>query len=602
MDNVAGARRRRGVRVPDVAVRDAGGSQGQKLSNSEPALDEPERLAAQPDEVFEGTGESDWVVLVEEDEVALAAVMSGAAAMEPRTVAEARRREDWPRWEAAIHEELETLDGMGTWELVDAPEGANVVGSKWVFRAKRDAAGNIARYKARLVAQGFSQVPGVDYFDTFAPVAKLASIRVVLAMSAQYDLELHQVDVKGAYLNGQLTDDEVIYMRQPPGYAVPGMESKVCRLLKTLYGLKQSGRRWYQRLVEILVDAMGFSRSEVDQAVFYKHSADGLQIVVVHVDDCTLSASSMALVEQFKAELRKHVEITDLGELHWLLGVEVRRDRENGTLGLSQGSYIDQILARYNLEEVKPVSIPMDPSVKLSSAQAPRTAAEHTVMRDKPYLEAVGSLMYAMLATRPDIAFAVNVLSRFGQNPGIAHWEALVRVFKYLKGTRNLWLTFGGVEGELQGFADADGSMAEDRRAVTGYAFILNGGAVSWSSKRQSIVSLSTTESEYVAATEAAKEALWIRSLIGQVFAPLDGATTLFSDNQSAIALAQDHQYHARTKHIDIRFHFIRWVIEEGRIRLVYCPTDDMVADTLTKALPSLKVKHFARSLGLRAA
>jgi hypothetical protein len=176
------------------------------------------------------------------------------------------------------------------------------------------------------------------------------------------------------------------------------------------------------------------------------------------------------------------------------------------------------------------------------------------------------------------------------------------RIYRYLLGTTGLKLTYGESEKVLTGYADADGSMGEDRRAVSGYAFLIDGGAVSWSSKRQEIVSLSTTESEYVAATHATKEALWLRSFIGQIFEPLVEPITLFSDNQSAIALAKDHQYHARTKHIDIRFHFIRWIIEEGKLRLVYCPTADMVADTLTKALPSPKVKHFAAELGLRAA
>jgi hypothetical protein len=222
-------------------------------------------------------------------------------------------------------------------------------------------------------------------------------------------------------------------------------------------------------------------------------------------------------------------------------------------------------------------------------------------MRDVPYHEAIGSLMWACLGTRPDIAFAVTTLSRFSKNPGPSHWEAAKRVLRYLKGTRDLWLSYGGLKGELVGYADADGSMSEDRHAINGYAFILNGGAISWSCKRQEIISLSTTESEYIAATHAAKEALWLRSLLSQLFASPDQPTTLFSDNQSAIALSKDHQYHARTKHIDVRFHFIRWVIENGSLRLVYCPTEDMIADTLTKALPSAKAKHFASELGLRS-
>jgi hypothetical protein len=206
-----------------------------------------------------------------------------------------------------------------------------------------------------------------------------------------------------------------------------------------------------------------------------------------------------------------------------------------------------------------------------------------------------------VLSTRPDIAFAVATVARFASNPGPVHWEAVKWIFRYLAGTRDLWLSYGESKRTLEGYADADGSMAEDRHAITGYAFLIDGGTVSWSSKRQEIVSLSTTESEYVVATHSSKEALWLRSLISEVFGTLQEPTTLFSNNQAAIALMRDHQYHAQTKHIDVRYHWIRWVVEQGAIKVIYCPTDDMVADTLTKALPSAKVKHFAAGLGLRA-
>jgi len=548
-----------------------------------------------PTQEVEGGQSADWV-----DEYALAAEIGETEALEPRTLAEARKRPDWHLWEKAIQEELATLKTAGTWELVDAPEDANIVGSKWVFRAKKDAAGNVVRYKARLVAQGFSQVPGVDYFDTFAPVARLASIRAVLAFAAAENYETGQIDIKGAYLNGELTNDEVIYMKQPPGYSVSDPKGKVlvCRLRKTLYGLKQSGRRWYQKLVSIM-EKLGFKRCQVDQAVFFRRGGKKLIIVLVHVDDCTITANTTSLITGFKTEIAKHVDITDLGDLHWILGIEVQRIREERRILLSQRSYIDSILRRYGLDDLKPVSIPMDPNVRLTSAQSPKSTEDFARMRNIPYHEAVGSLMYASLGTRPDITYAVQTLSRFSTNPGIEHWEAVKRVFRYLKGTKEMWLSYGGQRRELEGYADADGSMAEDRRAVSGYAFLIHGGAVSWSAKRQEIVSLSTTESEYVAATSAAKEALWLRSLITELFGTNLDATTLFSDNQSAIALTKDHQYHARTKHIDIRFHFIRWIIEEGSLRLVFCPTADMVADALTKALPSPKVKHFAAELGL---
>lgn len=535
-------------------------------------------------------------------EFVFAAETADAEALEPRTLAEAKRRPDWPHWEKAIEEELATLKAAGTWRLEEAPPGANVIGSKWVLKAKKDAAGNIVRYKARLVAQGFSQIGGVDYDDTYAPVAKLASTRAVIAMANRLGFEMHQIDIKGAYLNGELQDNEVLYMQHPPGYKSPDAGTRVLRLVKTLYGLKQSGRRWYQKLSSVF-KSLGFTQCGVDQAVYFKVvvTKGELTIVVVHVDDCTIVANTIRLIEDLKAGLSKHFEVTDLGELHWMLGIEVKRDRPGRLVHLSQRAYIDAILRRYNLADLKPLSTPMDHQVRLSSDQAPASAAECAMMRDVPYREAVGALNWAALATRPDIAFAVATVARFAANPGPAHWEAVKRIFRYLSGTRDLWLTYGEASTPLEGYADADGSMAEDRRAISGYAFLIDGGAVSWSSKRQEIVSLSTTESEYVAATHGGKEALWLRSLISEVFGDITSPTTLFSDNQAAIALTRDHQYHPRTKHIDVRYHWIRWVVEKGSIRLVYCPTDDMVADALTKALPSAKVKHFAASLGLRA-
>ena len=308
---------------------------------------------------------TDWLYVVPAhvEGYAFTAVTGDSEALEPRSLAEAKKGGDWPLWEKAIHEELATLKAAGTWELTEKPEGVNVVGSKWVFRAKKDAAGKIVRYKARLVAQGFSQIPGVDYFDTFAPVARLASIRTVLAFAASEDLETGQIDIKGTYLNGELTENERIYMRQPPGYA---KGSLVCKLHKTLYGLKQSGRRWYQKLVEIMT-ALKFERSEVDQAVFYRRDERRgiLIIVLVHVDDCSIVASSQPLIDRFKIEIKKHVEITDLGALHWILGIKVQRVRESRKILLSQRSYIDSTLRRYGLDDLKPISTPMDPNIRL---------------------------------------------------------------------------------------------------------------------------------------------------------------------------------------------------------------------------------------------
>ena len=407
--------------------------------------------------------------------------------------------------------------------------------------------------------------------------------------------------MKSAYLNGEFAEGEVVWMKPPPGFSSAYKGVRALRIRRPIYGLKQSARRWYEKFVGIF-KKLGFTVCGADPGAFYRRTP-GPIIVIIHVDDCTIGAPYVTLIEDFKRRIVEFVDISDLGELHWLLGIEIRRVREKRILTLSQGAYIDTIIRRFNFEDLKPVTTPLDPNVELTTEQAPQTSYDMAKMRDIPYREAVGSLMYAAMGTRPDIAFAVSLLSRFATSPGPAHWEAVKRVFRYLKGTRELRLTYGP-EGEfdLKGYGDADGNSQSDRHAISGNVFILFGGAISWFSKRQEIIALSTTEGEYVAATHAAKEALWLRKLFAELFKPLEEPTTLYCDNQSAIALTKDDQFHARTKHIDIRFHFIRLVCQKGYVRLIYCPTAEMTADILTKALPSLKVKHFANALGLRAA
>jgi hypothetical protein len=243
----------------------------------------------------------------------------------------------------------------------------------------------------------------------------------------------------------------------------------------------------------------------------------------------------------------------------------------------------------------------MEPSLQLSHSQSPCTVTEIAEMKNILYRATVGSLMYLAIGTRPDIAFTVSTVTQFSAEPGKAHWEAVKRIYRYLLGTKKLALTYGGGRKGLEGFTDTDGAMLEHRFAITGYAYLLNGGAISWSSHKQELITLSTTEAEYVTATQTAKEGIWLRQFIGKVFHPLERPTPLHCDNQSAIALTKDGSFHPRTKHIDIWYHFIRFVVEDGSISLIYCPTEDMVADTLTKALPSIKAKHFTTSLGLRA-
>ena len=531
------------------------------------------------------------------EDFAMATVMASAEGIEP-TYEEARKRSDWPKWHEAIQVELKNLEASGTWKLVKRPPNANVVDCRWVLRIKKNAAGEIEKYKARLVAKGFTQIYGVDYYETYAPVAKLASFRLLLALAARNGWPVDTFDFDSAYLNTYLKEDEVVYLEQPVGYETKNHREWVWKLLKTLYGLKQGARNWYDALCQAL-NKLGFTRTEADHGVFFKEIGTYIIILAVHVDDCMVTGSSGKLVNDFKRDMNTKYRITDLGPAHWLLGIKITRDFDNQIISLSQHSYIDSIITRFNFNDLKPLSIPMDPSVPLSRSQSPTKIEDVAKMKSVPYREAVGSLMYAAMGTRPDIAFATSTVAQFSENPGWIHWEAVKRIFRYLLGTKNLELVYGGEKRGLVGYVDADGASQEHRRAISGYVFLIDGGAVSWSSKKQELVTLSTTEAEYVAATHAAKEAIWLRRLIGEVFKPIDGPTVLFSDSQSAIALAKDGHYHARTKHIDIRYHFIRYIIEEGTMKLNYCPTDDMTADTLTKALPSMKAKHFATALGL---
>jgi hypothetical protein len=532
-------------------------------------------------------------------EHAMATVIESAEGTMP-TYEEARRRPDWPKWEEAISKELDSLKSFGTWELVKRPKDTNVVDSKWVLKIKKNSAGEVEKYKARLVAKGFMQIYGIDYYETYAPVARLASLRILLALAARNGWYVHTFDFDSAYLNSELEEDEVIYIEQPPGYATKEHKDWVWRLWKALYGLKQGARNWYKSLCKAL-DELGFTRIEADHGVFIKRIGKDILILVVHVDDCALIGNSMVPIEKFMTKMNEKYKLTDTGPASWLLGIKISRDLPNKTLSLSQHAYIDAILTKYNFTDLKPLATPIDPTVPLSKNQSPSKLEDVAKMKNVPYREAIGSLMYAAMGTRPDIAFATSTVAQFCDNPGWVHWEAVKRIFRYLLGTKKLELTYGGDQRGLVGYVDADGASQEHRRAISGYVFMVDGGAVSWSSKKQELVTLSTTEAEYVAQTHAAKEAVWLRRLLTELFRPLDGPTTLFSDSQSAIALAQDGHYHARTKHIDIRYHFIRYIIEAGTIKLVYCSTDDMTADTLTKALPSAKAKHFATALGLSA-
>ena len=510
---------------------------------------------------------------------------------DPKTYAEAMARPDADKWELACEDELRSFHNMDVYELVPRPRDRKVIGSKWVLRRKFGPDGSIQKYKARIVAQGFTQIEGVDYDETFAPVAKLSSLRTILAIAAEYDLEVHQMDVKCAYLNGEL--EQEIFMEPPPGFDAPS--NMVFRLRKAVYGTKQGGRVWYKNVKKEL-ESMGYTRTEADHAVFVRFRDGLVSIIVVYVDDFTMVCKDIKVIMDDKEALMKAYDMTDLGEIAYILGIHVKRDRKAGRIELSQQRYVEDILERFGKTDVRPISTPALANEHLNKLESPEVDV-------KSYQRALGALMYPMLCTRPDLAYAIGALGRHAATPGEDHQRALDRVFRYLKWTKDWSLVYqrGSASGHiLAGYADADwANDLSDRSSTSGYVFKLSGGAISWSSKKQKSIAQSSAEAEYIAGAHAAKEVIWLRRLLSEIGFPDHDATTILMDSQSAMAIAKNPQYHDRMKHIDVKYHFLRRKIEEEEIELEYVPTGEQVADTLTKGLNREKHFKFAKEMAV---
>ena len=518
--------------------------------------------------------------------------------VDPWTLREAQAMPDWPEWEKAIEVEMENLRTHGMYELVEKPPGAHVIGCTLVFRRKRDAEGTVTQHKVRVVAQGFAQVPGLEFDQTFALVAKPSSLKLMITLAARFGWPMIQLDVKSAYLNGEL--DEVIYMRQPPGTATPGEGHLVCRLKKSLYGLKQAGRAWYQTYRGAMT-ALGMTRCEANHACFWQRNDESIAMVGTIVDDMLVTGTP-DLVERFRAGIKTCFTITDAGEVAWLLGIKVVRDLQAGTVRIAQRTAIDAIVQALHLEGAKTVSTPIAVGRKLDKTQCPTTEDGIADMAGVPYREGVGMCMYLAVTSRPNILYTVHRLAKYMANPGRAHWEALKRLVRYLIGTRELWLVYGRDKTGLAGFSDADWGTSDDtRHSVCGYVYTFDGGAISWSAKQQVVVALSSTEAEYVGITHAAKEAIWLRSLLAELVHPdfAEHAVRLYSDNKGAMDLAHNNSFHVRTKHISLRYHFIQEAVEQKAVELGYRWTEDMPADLFTKPLSRARLEHLRALMGL---
>ena len=516
---------------------------------------------------------------------------------EPSCFQEACDDEHSKDWKKAMQEEMDSLLENKTWELVKLPKERKSLQNKWVYRIKQDGEGKKERYKARLVVKGFAQKEGIDFNEIFSPVVKMSSIRVVLGLIAALNLECEQLDVKTAFLHGEL--EEEIYMEQPEGFQVKGKENLVCRLKKSLYGLKQAPRQWYKKFDAFMLKH-GFSRLEADHCVYIKrYDQEKYIMLLLYVDDMLIVGHDKNMISKLKKDLGSQFAMKDLGPAQQILGMRIIRDRKKKRLWLSQEKYIEKVLNRFNMKDAKSVSTPLAAHFKLSADLCPCDDKEKEEMSKIPYASAVGSLMYAMVCTRPDIAHSVGVVSRFLANPGKKHWEAVKWILRYLKGTGHHCLCFGNNEIMLEGFADADmDGVVNTRKSTTGYVYTFVGVAVSWISKLQKVVALSTTEAEYIAATEACKEMLWMQRFLVELGIKQD-KYVLHCDSQSAIHLAKNPAFHSKTKHIDLRYHWIRQVLEEGQLQLEKIHTDENLADMFTKILPKTKQELCRRLVGL---
>jgi len=478
-----------------------------------------------------------------------------------------------------------------TWDLVPRPKNTKVVKSRWVLRIKDNDL-----HKARFCAKGFTQRWGEDYDEAYAPVVKYTSIRTLFALIAGHNAKVHQMDVNTAFLNSDI--EETVYVEQPEGYEVPGKEDYVCLLRKTLYGLKQSPRAWFQLITTVLVD-FDFQQCESDPCIFIHKNENGEHTyIALYVDDLLIAGDNEEDIAKIKRRLSERFEMKDLGIARKFLGMEIEYGKD-GSIRIHQNQYIRQLLERHGMQECTPVTTPLDTSIKLAAIKVSNEAAADPT----EYASIVGGLMFVACVTRPDIMCAVGQLSQFLNNPSSKHLLAAKRVLRYLQGTSTYGITYRPPPLRLQGYSDADWAGDTDtRRSTTGYIVMLNNGAIAWKSRRQPTVALSTMESEYMALTEATKELKWIRTLLaelGHSNGNSDEPTDLFSDNQSAIALAKNPVSHARAKHIDIRHHFVREAIQDKTIWVQYIPTAEMTADSLTKALGREKHEKCTARMGM---
>lgn len=511
---------------------------------------------------------------------------------EPQSYEEAMAGPNKANWLAAMQDEFNSLMKNNVWTIVDRPSSCNIVSCKWIYKLKSDYSGNCVVYKARLVARGFSQKPGVDYTDTFSPVVRHSTLRILFCIANELNMDMEHIDINTAFLHSKL--DECIYMEQPLGFSCDN--GKVCLLNKSLYGLKQASRLW-NNSVYVLLTNNGYTQSKCEPCVYFKKCDNKLTLVALYVDDFYIFTDCCKEKDNLFQLLQSEFSCKNLGTLNNCLGIRIHRDRTQGTLMFDQSDYIEKLLERFGMTHCKSVSTPMVVN-KLEEATDNDTLSDGKY----PYRELIGCLMYLSVCSRPDITYALSHLSQFNTAFTQHHWLAAKRILRYLSGTINKRLTFvKSGNFDMSVFADADfANNVVDRRSYSGFIVKIGDSTVCWESRKQHCVALSTTEAEYLALSDSCKEICFVRNFMYEIFEK-HVICRIFSDNQSALRLLETKEYsHRKTKHIDLRYHYVKDIVKEKNVIIDYLSTEEMVADLFTKPLTSCKHNRFMTDLGFR--